>query len=130
LWLQDIINLYTNFAYHAISLVSGGRESVLSNAEDGGSVVEGEQHVGRTERPVKPAWYGLPGPVTALVELLSERGVRVGFGENVAVAVLVPRMVQWVAVGGQFGRRTLPTSLLARPSCVQLPFCSSAFQIS
>lgn len=86
---------------HAVPLFPRHGQPVLRNLQLGGAIVQRHQHVVRRQHPVQPARNGLPRPVGTFVKLLPEGGVRIRFGQDVPVAVLVKRMLQRVAVGGQ-----------------------------
>lgn len=71
----------------------------------------------RAERAVQPAGNGFASAVRALVELLSEGRMRIGFGQDVSIAVLVEGVLQWVAMRGQLDVRSeirIRSALLAR----------------
>ena len=54
--------------------------------------------------PIQIARNRLPSPFHALIELLPVGRVRVGFGQDVAVAIFVERVLGWEAGGRDLGR--------------------------
>lgn len=55
----------------------------------------------RRQRPVQPTGNRFARPIGTLVELLPERRMRIRFGQNVPIAVLVEWMLQRIAVRWQ-----------------------------
>lgn len=94
--------------------------------------MQGQVDCVRAERAVQPAGNGFASAVRALVELLSEGRMRIGFCQDVSIAVLVERMLQWVAMGGQLDVRSeirIRSAFFARRSRVtarELAFVLSA----
>lgn len=89
---------------HAVSFFTSDCQTILGHFELRCPVVQSDKQRCRVQLSVQPARNGFACPVTTLVEFLPARSVRIGFGQDVAVAVFVERMLQWVTVMWQFGR--------------------------
>lgn len=87
---------------HAVAFVTSHGHSILGHFELGCAIVQRQQDRVGCQGAVQPAGNRFTRPVRALVELLAKWCVRIWFGENVAIAVFVERVLQRIAMGRQF----------------------------
>lgn len=85
-------------AHLRVTSLSSYCQTIFADLQLGRSIVQCQQHGMRHQRAIEPTWYGLAGPVRALIELLAEWGMRIRLRKYITISVLVKWMLERIAV--------------------------------
>ena len=97
---------------HGVSFLPGDGEPIVVNFELMGAIVERQPHARLDKSPVQITRDRLSGPLGRILELLPVRRVRIGFGQEVTVAVLVERVLRRVNGRRLAGQRRVLLNLI------------------
>lgn len=87
---------------HAVTLLARHLHAILRNFDLRRTIVQRDENIIGRENAIQPTWNWLSSPIGIFIVLLTKWSVWIGLSENVAIAVLVKWMLEWISMRWKF----------------------------